>query len=118
MTMTDDRPATVPDVLPLDAVGLADLATVGGKNASLGEMLRELGGLGVRVPDGFATTAAAFRRHVEHTGLAAWITSALDGLDVEDTAALAATGAAVRRRVLATPLERGLEQAVRDGFAD
>jgi len=116
MTIIDERTALVPDVLPLDAVGLEDLASVGGKNASLGEMLRSLSGLGVRVPDGFATTATAFRRHMEHTGLTSWISATLLALDVEDTAALAAAGAEIRRRVLSTPLERGLEQAVRDGF--
>ncbi|WP_144750021.1 phosphoenolpyruvate synthase [Curtobacterium pusillum] len=117
MTIIDERTALVPDVLPLDAVGLEDLASVGGKNASLGEMLRSLSGLGVRVPDGFATTATAFRRHMEHTGLTSWISATLVALDVEDTAALAAAGAEIRRRVLSTPLERGLEQAVREGFA-
>ena len=116
MTIIDERTAAAPDVLPLDAVGLEDLATVGGKNASLGEMLRSLSGLGVRVPDGFATTATAFRRHMEHTGLTSWISATLLALDVEDTAALAAAGAEIRRRVLSTPLERGLEQAVRDGY--
>jgi len=117
MTIIDERTAVAPDVLPLRAVGLEDLASVGGKNASLGEMLRSLDGLGVRVPDGFATTATAFRRHMEHTGLTAWISRTLTALDVEDTAALAAAGAEIRRRVLATPLERGLEAAVRQGFA-
>jgi pyruvate,water dikinase len=117
MTIIDERTALVPDVLPLDAVGLEDLASVGGKNASLGEMLRSLSGLGVRVPNGFATTATAFRRHMEHTGLTSWISATLLALDVEDTAALAAAGAEIRRRVLSTPLERGLEQAVREGFA-
>ncbi|MFJ3034942.1 phosphoenolpyruvate synthase [Curtobacterium pusillum] len=116
MTIIDERTAVAPDVLPLDAVGLEDLATVGGKNASLGEMLRSLSGLGVRVPDGFATTATAFRRHMEHTGLTSWISATLLALDVEDTAALAAAGAEIRRRVLSTPLERCLERAVRDGF--
>lgn len=117
MTIIDERTAVAPDVLPLDAVGLEDLATVGGKNASLGEMLRSLSGLGVRVPDGFATTATAFRRHMEHNGLTSWISSTLLALDVEDTASLATAGAEIRRRVLSTPLERGLEQAVRDAFA-
>jgi len=117
MTIIDDRTTTAPDVLSLDAVGLEDLATVGGKNASLGEMLRELGGAGVRVPGGFATTASAFRRHMKHTGLTGWISRTLGALDVADTAALAAVGAEVRRRVLATPLEAGLEAAVRDGYA-
>jgi len=117
MTIIDERTAAASDVLPLRAVGLEDLASVGGKNASLGEMLRSLDGLGVRVPDGFATTATAFRRHMEHTGLTAWISRTLTALDVEDTAALAAAGAEIRRRVLATPLERGLEAAVRQGFA-
>ncbi|MFJ3383175.1 MULTISPECIES: phosphoenolpyruvate synthase [unclassified Curtobacterium] len=118
MTIIDERTAPVPDVLPLRTVGLEDIAYVGGKNASLGEMLRSLGGLGVRVPDGFATTATAFRRHMEHTGLTDWICRTLLALDVDDTATLAAAGAEIRRRVLSTPLERGLDQAVRDGFVE
>lgn len=117
MTITDGRTTIVPDALPLDAVGLTDLPSVGGKNASLGEMLRELGALGVRVPEGFATTASAFRRHMEHTGLTAWISDTLRTLDVDETQALAAAGAEIRRRVLTTPLERGLEAAVRAQYA-
>ncbi|MGN8051372.1 phosphoenolpyruvate synthase [Curtobacterium sp. 22159] len=117
MTIIDERTAVTSDVVPLRAVGLEDIASVGGKNASLGEMLRSLDGLGVRVPDGFATTASAFRRHMEHTGLTDWISRTLAALDVDDTAALATAGAAIRERVLATPLEHGLAGGVRAAFA-
>jgi pyruvate,water dikinase len=105
-------------VLPLRSVGLGDLARVGGKNASLGEMLGSLAALGVRVPDGFATTAAAFREHMAQSGLTEWISDRLRGLDVEDTAALAATGARIRARVERTPLSDALAGAVREAFAE
>ncbi|HJR71321.1 MAG TPA: phosphoenolpyruvate synthase [Gammaproteobacteria bacterium] len=91
-------------VLPLRELKRADVELVGGKNSSLGEMLRELGGLGVRVPDGFATTVHAYRDFLQQDGLAVRIEKLLRGLDVEDLAALASTGAEIRRAVLATPL--------------
>jgi len=99
-------------VVALDSVGRQDLASVGGKNASLGEMLRELGSLGVRVPGGFATTAAAYREFLAQDGLAQRIAGALDGLDVEDLAALADAGARIRAWILATALPPAFEQAV------
>ncbi|PWH07624.1 phosphoenolpyruvate synthase [Brachybacterium endophyticum] len=107
-----------PGVLPLSAVGLDDLARVGGKNASLGEMLGSLSELGVSVPDGFATTADAFRDHMSATGLTEWISEQLQALDVEDTSALAATGARIRARVEETPLAESLADAVRTAFAE
>jgi pyruvate,water dikinase len=99
-------------VVALDKVGRQDLASVGGKNASLGEMLRELASLGVRVPGGFATTAAAYREFLAQDGLDQRIAGALDGLDVEDLAALADAGARIRGWMLATPLPPAFEQAV------
>ena len=93
-------------VMPFQAITLEALAEVGGKNASLGELLRAVAPSGVRVPGGFALTAAAFRLHLEEAGLAEWIYSQLDGLDVTDVARLAITGRAIRERVAAAPLPR------------
>ena len=77
-------------------LGIDDVPQVGGKNASLGEMYRELSGEGVRIPNGFATTAQAYRDYLTHNGLEARIADALAQLDVDDTDALAATGSAGR----------------------
>ena len=97
---------------------LADVERVGGKNASLGEMLGELSGLGVAVPDGYATTADAFRDFLQQGGLEARIGALLDGLDVADVAALADTGAEIRALVLAAPLPVELEAAIRAGYRE
>ena len=88
-------------VVPLNQVGMTDVEHVGGKNASLGEMIRNLGTLGVRVPGGFATTAQAYRDFLQQTGteqlpLADRIKSALANLDVEDIDALEQTGHKIR----------------------
>src|SRR4051812_13725080 len=83
-------------VISLDDVGLGDVARVGGKNASIGEMLRALSGLGVRVPRGFATTAEAYREFLRAGGLDARISSTLAALDVEDVRALSACGKRIR----------------------
>ena len=79
-------------VVWFDTIGMNDVATVGGKNASLGEMIGSLAASGVKVPGGFATTADAFREFLAHKSLEERIAEALQGLDVEDVAALAATG--------------------------
>ncbi|MGO1226770.1 MAG: phosphoenolpyruvate synthase [Brachybacterium sp.] len=118
MILDDERTTTVPAILCLSSVGLGDLAIVGGKNSSLGEMLRELTTAGVRVPDGFATSAEAFRRHMSASGLTEWISQRLRDLDVEDTQVLAATGAEIRRRIEETALEPGLEQELRLAFSE
>ena len=99
-------------VLSFDAVGLADIDRVGGKNASIGEMLRSLSQLGVRVPRGFATTASAYRDFLAHGGLAARINAELASLDVNDLNALATSGARIRQWVLDTPFSPSLQQAV------
>lgn len=101
------------DVLPFTAVRLADLPEVGGKNASLGEMIATLHAAGVHVPGGFATTASAFRRHFAVTGLADWIAEQLAGLDVDDVAELARTGARIRARIEQVPLAEELADSVR-----
>ena len=79
-------------------LGLADLDQVGGKNSSLGEMISNLAGLGVRVPNGFATTADAYRRFIGDTGLADLISAELAGLDTDDVQKLARAGTRIRRR--------------------
>jgi pyruvate,water dikinase len=99
-------------VLSFDEVGLGDIDRVGGKNASIGEMLSALTKLGVRVPRGFATTAAAYRDFLAQGGLAARITAELSALDVEDVTALAASGARIRQWILETPFAPALQQAV------
>ena len=98
--------------MPFRTLGRTDVELVGGKNSSLGEMLRELCGLGVRVPDGFATTVHAYRDFLRHEGLAGRIERHLRGLDVQDVRALARTGAAIRGAILETPLPPRLRDEV------
>src|SRR5690606_23745472 len=105
-------------VLWLDDLRMADLADVGGKNASLGEMIGELGGLGVSVPGGFATTAHAFRCFIAENDLANRIQQKLAALDVDDVAALAAAGKEIRGWVMQAPLPAATEEAVRQAYAD
>src|SRR3954467_742475 len=89
-------------------LGLADLEQVGGKNSSLGEMVSHLSSLGVNVPDGFATTADAFRRFIGDTGLAEEISAALKGLDTDDTQELAEVGRRLRESVATQPFPEDL----------
>lgn len=91
---------------------MGDVETVGGKNASLGEMIRELSELGVDVPGGFATTAVAYRDFLAQDGLDARIAEALAGLDAEDVDALAQTGTRIRDWIRETPLPDRLREAV------
>jgi pyruvate,water dikinase len=109
---TPAPPDIPPYVLPLRELERADVELVGGKNSSLGEMLRSLGGLGVRVPDGFATTVYAYRDFLRHNGLASRIDALLGDLDVQDLAALARTGAEIRRAILDTPLPSRLREEI------
>jgi len=99
-------------VVPLAQVGIEAIAEVGGKNASLGEMIRELSAEGVRVPGGFATTATAFRRFLTAGNLAPQLHAILTDLDGNDLTALQAAGAAARSLLLATPLPVELEHAI------
>jgi pyruvate, water dikinase len=101
-------------VIPFERLGMHDVETVGGKNASLGEMIGSLTKLGVQVPGGFATTAQAYREFLKQGGLDARIRAELAGLDVDDVAKLAATGARIRGWILATPFPPEIEQAVLD----
>jgi pyruvate,water dikinase len=101
----------------LNDLGMQDLDTVGGKNASLGEMISQLSNLGVSVPGGFATTAQAFRDFLAQTGLAGRINEKLDSLDVADVTALAAAGKDIRGWVMQTGFQPGLENAIDQAWA-
>lgn len=94
-----------------------DVETVGGKNASLGEMISQLTAKGVRVPGGFATTAQAYRVFLAHEGLADRIDAALAGLDVDDVKELARVGKQIRDWIVATPFPAQLEQEIAEHYA-
>ena len=99
-------------VIKLDRLGMQDIETVGGKNASLGEMISNLHNLGVTVPGGFATTSAAYRDFLRNDGLDERIRAALDDLDVDDIGALALAGKSIRQWVLETELPDKLMQDI------
>jgi len=101
-----------PYVIPFERLGMRDVETVGGKNASLGEMIGALAKLGVRVPGGFATTSHAYREFLSRGGLEERIRAELAALDVDDVVKLAASGARIRQWILATPFSAALNQAV------
>ncbi|MEY3637247.1 MAG: Phosphoenolpyruvate synthase [Pseudomonadota bacterium] len=103
-------------VVPFEQLRMDDVESVGGKNASLGEMISQLPN-GVRVPTGFATTAYAFRAFLKHDGLVDRINQKLDALDVEDVRALASVGLEIRTMVEAQPFPADLEKAIRAQFA-
>ena len=103
--------------VPLDTLRMTDVAKVGGKNASLGEMIGELSAAGIRVPGGFATTADAFREFLTRDGLADRIRRRLAGLDVSDVRALAAAGDEIRGWMKTTPLPGALERELRARYA-
>ena len=105
-------------VVPFENLRMSDVEAVGGKNASLGEMISQLptGPEGVRVPTGFATTANAFRVFLAHDGLDKKINALLDALDTDDVRALAVAGSRIRALVEAQPFPADFEQAVRKGF--
>ena len=102
-------------VVPFEQLRNSDVEVVGGKNASLGEMISQLPN-GVRVPTGFATTAHAFRAFLAHDGLVDRINQRLDALDVEDVRALAQAGADIRAMVEAQPFPADLEAGIRSAF--
>ncbi len=97
-------------------LGKDDVEHVGGKNASLGEMISNLSAAGVSVPGGFATTAEAFREFLEHNNLTQRINDALTALDVEDVNALAKTGEEIRQWVIDAPFQPALEEAIREAY--
>ena len=104
-------------ILSLDTLRMTDVTRVGGKNASLGEMIGGLSAAGVRVPAGFATTADAFREFLARDGLARRIRQRLVGLDVSDVRALAAAGGQIRGWIAAAPLPQALERELRARYA-
>lgn len=105
-------------VISLDKLGVHDVERVGGKNASLGEMISNLAGAGVSVPGGFATTAQAYRDFLEQSGLNDRIHAALDALDVDDVNALAKTGAQIRQWVMDAEFPAQLDADIRKAFAE
>ncbi|KAA0179820.1 MULTISPECIES: phosphoenolpyruvate synthase [Cupriavidus] len=104
-------------VLPFEQLRMADVEVVGGKNSSLGEMISQLAGAGVRVPGGFATTALAFRDFLAHNNLTQRISDRLKALDVDDVKALAEAGAEIRNWVATAPFQPRLEQEIREHYA-
>ncbi|MCF7220416.1 phosphoenolpyruvate synthase [Marilutibacter chinensis] len=104
------------NILWLHELRLSDLARVGGKNSSLGEMIGNLANLGVSVPGGFATTAEAFKAFIAHNDLHQRIFDRLATLDVEDVQALTAAGSEIRGWVIDAPLQPDLDAAIRVGY--
>ncbi|HEX5127640.1 MAG TPA: PEP/pyruvate-binding domain-containing protein, partial [Rhodocyclaceae bacterium] len=100
-------------VIPFEALRMSDVDKVGGKNASLGEMISQLAATGVRVPGGFATTADAYREFLAHRGLAERIQAAVKALDIDDVDTLAKVGAQIRQWIVDTPFPVQLEQEIK-----
>src|SRR5688572_9110470 len=105
-----------PHVRWFSEIGIADIPLVGGKNASLGEMYRELTAAGIRVPNGFATTAAAYRDFLQQGGLGGKIAGLLAGLDTRNIPELRERGAKIREAILATELPTGLAMAITSAY--
>ncbi|WP_438765637.1 phosphoenolpyruvate synthase [Kushneria sp. TE3] len=117
MVTDDNRPNDADlNVLWYDQVGMHDVNRVGGKNASLGEMISHLASLGVQVPNGFATTADAWRRFLEQSGLDDRIHALLDETDIDDTQALSAAGTRIRQWVIDTPFTAELDDAIATAY--
>ncbi|AHB06170.1 MULTISPECIES: phosphoenolpyruvate synthase [Pandoraea] len=104
-------------VVPFEHLRMTDVESVGGKNASLGEMISQLAGAGVRVPGGFATTSHAFREFLQHNNLTERVAKRLEGLDVDNVKALAEAGAEIRQWIVDAPLQPALEKDIREQFA-
>jgi pyruvate,water dikinase len=109
-------PGSTDYIVPLDELSMADVPRVGGKNASLGEMIGNLSGAGVKVPGGFATTSQAFWDFLDHNDLRKRIDQRLASLDVADVTALAAAGAEIRGWVEAAALPAALEAGLREAY--
>lgn len=105
-------------VVPFDQLRMTDVESVGGKNASLGEMISQLSDAGVRVPGGFATTAQAFRDFLAQTGLDKKIKDRLATLDADDVRALAEAGSQIRQWIVEAPLPQQLDREIRSAFAE
>ncbi|MEM7564970.1 MAG: phosphoenolpyruvate synthase, partial [Pseudomonadota bacterium] len=106
------------NIVPLDQLGMEDVPRVGGKNASLGEMITNLGNLGVSVPGGFATTADAFNRFLDEAGITDKIQQRLTDLDTDDVNALADAGQEIRQWVIDAPLPADLQQDIITAYAE
>ena len=105
-------------VVNFDRLGMGDIERVGGKNASLGEMIGQLSQAGIRVPRGFATTADAFREFLDQGGLVARIEARLKGLDADDVEALGRCGAQIRGWIEATPLPKELQAEIARAYEE
>src|SRR5690349_6905917 len=105
-------------VVPFEHLRMTDVEVVGGKNASLGEMISQLAQAGIRVPGGFATTADAFRLFLEEGGLTKRIDERLKKLDPDDVTALAETGAEIRQWVMDAPFPKALEADIRTAYRE
>ena len=105
------------EVLWFDEIGIEDVPLVGGKNASLGEMFRELTPQGVRIPNGFAITAAAYHDFVENSGVAVRLAEILAGLDTRDIADLQRRGLAARQAILDAELPESLQESILGAYA-
>ena len=105
-------------VVWFESLGISDIEAVGGKNASLGEMISQLSSAGVSVPGGFATTADAYREFLAHDGLDERINQALSQLNVNDVNALAKVGKEIRQWIIDTPFPAELEADIRSAFAE
>lgn len=103
-------------VVWFDKLRMTDVEHVGGKNASLGEMISQLASSGVRVPGGFATTAQAYRDFLAHNGLSDRINEMLAKLDVEDVVELARVGKEIRQLIVDTPFPAQLENEIRTAY--
>ncbi|TOO33015.1 phosphoenolpyruvate synthase [Vibrio parahaemolyticus] len=106
------------NTLWFNGLSMDDVDKVGGKNASLGEMVSNLANVGVSVPNGFATTSYAFNQFLDHKGLDERIHQLLDELDVDDVEALRKTGATIRQWVLQAPFPADLEQEIRNNYEE
>ncbi|WP_296896413.1 PEP/pyruvate-binding domain-containing protein, partial [Thiohalocapsa sp.] len=100
----------------LSELGMDDVGIVGGKNASLGEMIQHLTAVGVRVPGGFATTAAAYREFLSASGLAERIAAELEQLDVDDIAALSEAGPKIRGWIIEQPFPARLDADIEAAY--
>ncbi len=104
-------------ILWFEELGMQDVDRVGGKNASLGEMISQLSGVGVRVPGGFATTAHAYREFLESAGLNQLVRDKLETLDVDDVAALMSAGKEIRQAIMDAPFTDALDQSLESAYA-
>ena len=104
-------------IIWLNQLGINDIDQVGGKNASLGEMIGNLTNLGVKVPGGFATTSEAYREFLEHEGLGKRINALLDTLDVDNILALGKAGAQIREWIMSIPLQPDFERSIDEAYA-